>query len=134
SVAGKIRMERKSDESALQPVVDRKRKGGGDVRVHGRLVAAVEQVQESARVVDRKSTRLNSSHSQISYAVFCLKKKCCWRRFASHPGKVHSQAEPADKHDHAHPSDDGAPPWTCLIAVAMAARLQPSPCAPVVQV
>src|SRR2546427_8428922 len=25
--------------------------------------------------VDRKSTRLNSSHSQISYAVFCLKKK-----------------------------------------------------------
>src|SRR5688572_32988198 len=27
--------------------------------------------------VDRKSTRLNSSHSQISYAVFCLKKKTC---------------------------------------------------------
>src|SRR5688572_32573098 len=26
-------------------------------------------------IVDRKSTRLNSSHSQISYAVFCLKKK-----------------------------------------------------------
>src|SRR2546427_8454820 len=35
--------------------------------------------------VDRKSTRLNSSHSQISYAVFCLKKKKTrktrrWRR------------------------------------------------------
>src|SRR5688572_31802892 len=28
-----------------------------------------------SRVPDRKSTRLNSSHSQISYAVFCLKKK-----------------------------------------------------------
>src|SRR2546427_9538265 len=28
-----------------------------------------------ARILDRKSTRLNSSHSQISYAVFCLKKK-----------------------------------------------------------
>src|SRR2546427_3009354 len=28
-----------------------------------------------ARSRDRKSTRLNSSHSQISYAVFCLKKK-----------------------------------------------------------
>src|SRR5688572_32278898 len=27
------------------------------------------------READRKSTRLNSSHSQISYAVFCLKKK-----------------------------------------------------------
>src|SRR5688572_32202523 len=31
-----------------------------------------EQIGESQ---DRKSTRLNSSHSQISYAVFCLKKK-----------------------------------------------------------
>src|SRR2546430_8860291 len=30
---------------------------------------------ELARSQDRKSTRLNSSHSQISYAVFCLKKK-----------------------------------------------------------
>src|SRR2546430_10973510 len=29
----------------------------------------------SAAARDRKSTRLNSSHSQISYAVFCLKKK-----------------------------------------------------------
>src|SRR3989475_7902627 len=29
----------------------------------------------AARQQDRKSTRLNSSHSQISYAVFCLKKK-----------------------------------------------------------
>src|SRR5688572_32421975 len=28
-----------------------------------------------AAALDRKSTRLNSSHSQISYAVFCLKKK-----------------------------------------------------------
>src|SRR5258705_12616173 len=27
---------------------------------------------------DRKSTRLNSSHLGISYAVFCLKKKKCW--------------------------------------------------------
>src|SRR2546430_8109653 len=33
---------------------------------------AVTQVPVNA---DRKSTRLNSSHSQISYAVFCLKKK-----------------------------------------------------------
>src|SRR2546427_7952154 len=33
---------------------------------------------------DRKSTRLNSSHSQISYAVFCLKKKkSTWARSAS---------------------------------------------------
>src|SRR2546430_12545218 len=32
----------------------------------------------NVRGVDRKSTRLNSSHSQISYAVFCLKKKIIW--------------------------------------------------------
>src|SRR2546430_11823080 len=32
-------------------------------------------VVHKGRVLDRKSTRLNSSHSQISYAVFCLKKK-----------------------------------------------------------
>src|SRR2546430_5785777 len=31
--------------------------------------------REMAHQEDRKSTRLNSSHSQISYAVFCLKKK-----------------------------------------------------------
>src|SRR2546430_13015775 len=30
---------------------------------------------DNCRMRDRKSTRLNSSHSQISYAVFCLKKK-----------------------------------------------------------
>src|SRR5260221_4743369 len=30
---------------------------------------------QDARVLDRKSTRLNSSHTVISYAVFCLKKK-----------------------------------------------------------
>src|SRR5438270_7805338 len=38
--------------------------------------ADISDPQEmSAGVIDRKSTRLNSSHSQISYAVFCLKKK-----------------------------------------------------------
>src|SRR3712207_8381782 len=32
-------------------------------------------VEEEPVVLDRKSTRLNSSHANISYAVFCLKKK-----------------------------------------------------------
>src|SRR2546427_5596024 len=40
----------------------------------GRNGIAPSQVFRSL-VLDRKSTRLNSSHSQISYAVFCLKKK-----------------------------------------------------------
>src|SRR2546427_7469332 len=40
------------------------------------LAVALGKVPFAGRVqVDRKSTRLNSSHSQISYAVFCLKKK-----------------------------------------------------------
>src|SRR2546421_12815774 len=40
-------------------------------------VAALNQAraEERSLVTDRKSTRLNSSHDQISYAVFCLKKK-----------------------------------------------------------
>src|SRR3712207_8363102 len=37
--------------------------------------AAVQAGSEPLELVDRKSTRLNSSHANISYAVFCLKKK-----------------------------------------------------------
>src|SRR5256886_10109409 len=40
-----------------------------------RIVLALERVATGTHAADRKSTRLNSSHSQISYAVFCLKKK-----------------------------------------------------------
>src|SRR2546430_12518384 len=41
-------------------------------RRHGKGVVVRNAL---ALALDRKSTRLNSSHSQISYAVFCLKKK-----------------------------------------------------------
>src|SRR5438128_9519104 len=41
--------------------------------VHGRLDHMLQR--HFAGLVDRKSTRLNSSHGSISYAVFCLKKK-----------------------------------------------------------
>src|SRR3712207_8962400 len=49
-------------------------------RVHPALVDHLGQDVAVARlrlvgIVDRKSTRLNSSHANISYAVFCLKKK-----------------------------------------------------------
>src|SRR5699024_12567695 len=37
-------------------------------------------VSSTSRLLDRKSTRLNSSHVSISYAVFCLKKKTTGRR------------------------------------------------------
>src|SRR5256885_11932180 len=39
------------------------------------LLAQFHPLEEALTVIDRKSTRLNSSHLVISYAVFCLKKK-----------------------------------------------------------
>src|SRR2546430_3802173 len=43
----------------------------------GLVLARDERRHQTSMMIgrDRKSTRLNSSHSQISYAVFCLKKK-----------------------------------------------------------
>src|SRR5439155_21532946 len=63
-----------------------KRKGEAQeigVKLEGLTVVLIRQAGESgqlygsvmARDIDRKSTRLNSSHVAISYAVFCLKKK-----------------------------------------------------------
>src|SRR5256886_4771252 len=45
------------------------------VEGRGGTLIAMNRSGLIAIVEDRKSTRLNSSHSQISYAVFCLKKK-----------------------------------------------------------
>src|SRR3712207_8869632 len=41
----------------------------------GKRCREAEQISQSTSKSDRKSTRLNSSHANISYAVFCLKKK-----------------------------------------------------------
>src|SRR2546430_13424093 len=46
--------------------------GGSNYNI---VVLEVPDCRTHRDYVDRKSTRLNSSHSQISYAVFCLKKK-----------------------------------------------------------
>src|SRR5699024_12803353 len=43
--------------------------------VTGRPAARIEEWVSAGTTGDRKSTRLNSSHVSISYAVFCLKKK-----------------------------------------------------------
>src|SRR5256886_9680624 len=45
--------------------------------------------------IDRKSTRLNSSHSQISYAVFCLKKKNTRMRVQRRPDTKYHPRRPA---------------------------------------
>src|SRR2546430_266716 len=60
----RVRKSRRSTSGNLE--ADRRLRA----RCRGLAVAA-----RTARILDRKSTRLNSSHSQISYAVFCLKKK-----------------------------------------------------------
>src|SRR3712207_8617859 len=43
--------------------------------VDGLPIIATGAVVAMFKLIDRKSTRLNSSHANISYAVFCLKKK-----------------------------------------------------------
>src|SRR3712207_8033408 len=55
---------RKTGDRGLLPSTE------GSARQHGRGIAQALLVTE----LDRKSTRLNSSHANISYAVFCLKK------------------------------------------------------------
>src|SRR5688572_30947755 len=65
----------------------------GEHRVH---VRRGDRADLDEHRTDRKSTRLNSSHSQISYAVFCLKKKniFCklfnWRRWRTRRPKLGS--------------------------------------------
>src|SRR2546430_11286457 len=50
-----------------------------DVQWRARMRGIVARFGRVHEPLDRKSTRLNSSHSQISYAVFCLKKKTTHR-------------------------------------------------------
>src|SRR5690349_22072254 len=51
-------------------------KGGvGKTSVSVNLAMALVHAGQRTLLLDRKSTRLNSSHVEISYAVFCLKKK-----------------------------------------------------------
>src|SRR5689334_24287822 len=64
--------------SGLEELVHRRvRIGRGSAREHhphqGGIIGGIPILLWTER--DRKSTRLNSSHSSISYAVFCLKKK-----------------------------------------------------------
>src|SRR3712207_7068702 len=64
------------------PLVEQPLPRGLTFRPEPQLCAATERCTWRGRVIrgevhdeDRKSTRLNSSHANISYAVFCLKKK-----------------------------------------------------------
>src|SRR3712207_7331955 len=69
--------------------------GGGSWRFFLHLLPAI------VPQIDRKSTRLNSSHANISYAVFCLKKK----KYAIHQDKTYSSSIRSPLYS-ATPSDD----------------------------
>src|SRR5256886_11391553 len=60
-------------ETAKRTIRDGNR--ASDVVTRLRALFSKKELTLESRDEDRKSTRLNSSHSQISYAVFCLKKK-----------------------------------------------------------
>src|SRR3712207_7245496 len=76
---GVVGLERVEGEQILRddgPRVEGRREG---MDAHAPVAPVVEdRLEEGVRAAtlgDRKSTRLNSSHANISYAVFCLKKK-----------------------------------------------------------
>src|SRR5688572_31558873 len=84
-------MIRRPPRSTLFPYTTlfRSRVHGTLEEVGGDLLPVDEQRHFLCRQVgDRKSTRLNSSHSQISYAVFCLKKKKKHQHTTSSPNKT----------------------------------------------
>src|SRR3989475_8050543 len=61
--------------------------------------APIGRIERDPVVRDRKSTRLNSSHSQISYAVFCLKKKTTNTPQVSRWCRLHARAaHTSDRH------------------------------------
>src|SRR5437899_8885020 len=71
-----MRRPRKSTLFPYTTLFRSRRAGLSDRRLYGlRDAGQVIALGGGARKVDRKSTRLNSSHLGISYAVFCLKKK-----------------------------------------------------------
>src|SRR3712207_7243969 len=66
----------RSDEGAVPVVAPLGRDANGAVHnVNADTVAGAIAAALQADKLDRKSTRLNSSYANISYAVFCLKKK-----------------------------------------------------------
>src|SRR5947207_14793531 len=70
-------MIRRPPRSTLFPYTTlfRSRRGERGRSGHGQHCVRPQPFQGRGRTQDRKSTRLNSSHTVISYAVFCLKKK-----------------------------------------------------------
>src|SRR5688572_14593427 len=91
------------------------------------LLVIAEDVEGEA---DRKSTRLNSSHSQISYAVFCLKKKRAWQRCRSVSSPAGRRRYRTDRPSPVagRPRSWSARPGTCWRACARCPQAPPACC------
>src|SRR5258708_10309461 len=63
------------DDEQLLDVLSAARENSAFVMVHAENHGMIDWMAKRLLARDRKSTRLNSSHQIISYAVFCLKKK-----------------------------------------------------------
>src|SRR5258708_31026953 len=69
-------MIRRPPRSTLFPYTTLFRSGNAPITMKpGTTTLSTKRPRRHAAIIDRKSTRLNSSHQIISYAVFCLKKK-----------------------------------------------------------
>src|SRR2546430_13395048 len=101
-------MIRRPPRSTLFPYTTLFRSGSRPLVSHGGQGSRTGDAhQPPGGIEDRKSTRLNSSHSQISYAVFCLKKKK--KTSCPHPVYTHTHVP------HNVPADD--PPTTATHAL-----------------
>src|SRR2546427_8878871 len=101
-------MIRRPPRSTLFPYTTLFRSGAAVGHVKGEdagllLEHFASQVARAAVAADRKSTRLNSSHSQISYAVFCLKKK---KKQESLPHRAHLDNDVAQTFHHRSRADE----------------------------
>src|SRR2546430_5496666 len=83
--------------------------------MEGKNPKVIENAEGVRTTPDRKSTRLNSSHSQISYAVFCLKKKKQSRHRRGHISPVLTMAGAGEL---------GRTPAGCRMTWAFAHRAQ----------
>src|SRR3712207_8175151 len=70
-----VRVERWGDGVPREAERDREHDEAEEAREQRQHTEAQHRQQRHETQQDRKSTRLNSSHANISYAVFCLKKK-----------------------------------------------------------
>src|SRR2546430_3978672 len=99
---------RSARADAADPVLGPQRRPAA-VELQRRRARAGRERTRSPAGPDRKSTRLNSSHSQISYAVFCLKKKDVHQEYQEREGQ--------DERSGGFQLVEGLEPESCLVGI-----------------